>query len=86
MKLNVSAFSFAVGIVLAAAFTICAIFVAIAPEATAAAIGYLLHIDLSGLIRSITLPSYIAGVVAVGLWTALWAAIAAAIYNTLSSG
>lgn len=85
MKLNVSAFSFAVGIVVAAAFTICALFVAIAPEATAATIGYLLHIDLSGVVGGLTWPSYIAGVLAMGLWTALWAAVAAVIYNSLSS-
>ena len=85
MKLNVSAFSSAVGIAVAAAFTICAFFFAVAPEATAVAIGYLLHINLSGLARSITWPSYIAGVLAVGLWTALWAAVAAAIYNAWSS-
>lgn len=85
MKLNVSAFGFAVGIVMAAAFTICAFFVAVAPDATAAAIGYLLHINLSGLTRSITWLSYVAGVLAIGLWAALWAAVAAAIYNAWSS-
>jgi hypothetical protein len=85
MKINVWAFGSAVGIVIAAAFTICAFFVAVAPEATAAFIGYLLHIDLSGLTRPITWGSYIAGVLAVGIWTALWAAGAAKIYNVWSS-
>jgi predicted anti-sigma-YlaC factor YlaD len=85
MKLKVSAFGFAVGLAVAASFTICAFFVAIAPEATAATIGYLLHINLSGLTRAITWPSYIAGVVALGLWTALWAAVAAKIYNSVSA-
>jgi hypothetical protein len=54
MKLNVGGFGLAVGIVVAAAFTICAFFVALAPEATADFIGYLLHIDLSGLARPIS--------------------------------
>ena len=86
MKLNNWAFGFAVGIVIAAAFTICASFVAIAPEATAAFIGYLLHINLSGLTRPITWTSYVAGVLAVGIWTTLWAAAAAKLYNLLVRG
>ena len=41
MKLDVRGFSIAVGSVIAAAFSVCAFFVAVAPEATAAIIGYL---------------------------------------------
>ena len=85
MKLNVCGFSIAIGTVIAAAFSVCAFFVAIAPEATAAFIGYLLHINLSGLTRPLTWPSYFAGVVAIGVWTGLWAAIAAKVYNSLIS-
>ena len=81
MKLNVWGFGLAVGAVVAAAFTICAFFVAIAPQATTEFIGYLLHINLSGLSRPISGPSYIAGVVDVGVWTCLWAAAAAKLYN-----
>ena len=85
MKLNVRGFSLAVGIVIAAAFSICAFFVAVAPEATAALIGYLLHINLAGLTRALSWPSYFAGVLAVGVWTGLWAAVAAHLYNFLVS-
>lgn len=81
MKLNIRAFAFAVGAVVAASFAFCAFFVAIAPEATAEFIGYLLHINLSGLPRPITWTSYVAGVLTIGIWTALWAAAAAKIYN-----
>jgi len=81
MKLNVWGFGLAVGVVVAAAFTICAFFIAIAPQATMEFIGYLLHINLSSLSRPITWLSYIAGVVGVGLWTGLWAAAAARLYN-----
>jgi 2TM family of unknown function (DUF5676) len=81
MKLNVWGFGLAVVAVVATAFTICAFFVAVAPEATAEFIGYLLHINLSGLSRPISWPSYIAGVFGVGLWTGLWAAAAAKLYN-----
>ena len=81
MKLNVWAFGIAVGTAVAAAFTICAFFVALAPEATAAFIGYLLHINLSTLARPITWASYFGGVLGIGIWTALWAAVAAKLYN-----
>jgi 2TM family of unknown function (DUF5676) len=81
MRLNVWAFGLAVGIAVAAAFTICAFFVALAPEATAGFIGYLLHINLSGLTRPVSWTSYVVGVLGVGIWTALWAAAAAKLYN-----
>lgn len=85
MEIKASAFGLAVGIVVAAAFTICAFFVAVAPEATAAVIGYLLHINLAGLTRSISWASYFVGVLAVAIWTGLWVAAAAQIYNLLVS-
>ena len=81
MKLKASAFGLAVAIVVAASFTVCSFFVAVAPEATAAVIGYLLHINLAGLSRSISWASYFAGVVGLGIWSGLWAAVAAKIYN-----
>jgi uncharacterized membrane protein len=83
VKLSVRAFSIAIGTVIAAAFTVCAFFVTIAPEATAAFIGYLLHINLSGLTGALSWRSYFAGVLAVGIWAGLWAAVAARIYNFL---
>jgi uncharacterized protein DUF5676 len=85
MELKASAFGLAVGIVVAVGFTVCAFFVAVAPEATAAVIGYLLHINLAGLSRSISWASYFAGVLAVAIWTGLWAAAAAKIYNVVVS-
>jgi 2TM family of unknown function (DUF5676) len=81
VKLEVGAFGSAAGIGVAAAFTICALFVALAPQPTAAFIGYLLHIDISGITRPVTWASYFAGVVSVGIWTGLWAAVVAKLYN-----
>jgi 2TM family of unknown function (DUF5676) len=69
VKLEVGAFGSAAGIGVAAAFTICALFVALAPQPTAAFIGYLLHIDISGITRPVTWASYFAGVVSVGSCT-----------------
>ena len=85
MKLNVWVFGLTVGSVIAAAFTICSFFAAVASEATASFIGYLLHINLSGLMRPISWTSYFAGVIGLGIWTALWAAAVAKSYNLLIS-
>lgn len=60
-------------------------FVAVAPEATAEFIGYLLHINLSGLTRSISWANYFAGVAGLGIWTGLWAAATAQVYNRVVS-
>ena len=84
MKLNVWAFSLSVGVVTTAVFTICAVFVAIAPEATAAFVGYLFHIDLTGLTRAVTWGSFLAGLLFSGLGMALSAAVAAQLYNRLA--
>ena len=81
MRLDVRAFALAVGVSVAGAFSFCAFFVAIAPEATAEFIDYLLHINLTGLSRPISWGSYLAGVLALAIWTALWASVAAALYN-----
>ena len=85
MKLNIWGYGIAVGAVVAVAFTICAVFVAIAPEAIADFIGYLLHINLSSLTRPISWGSYFAGVLGIGIWTGLWAAAVAKFYNLLIS-
>lgn len=77
MKLHIRAFALAVGGSTAAAFSICAFFVAIAPEATAEFIGYLMHINLTELSRSISWGSYFAGVLGLGIWTILWTAAVA---------
>jgi hypothetical protein len=85
MKLNVWAFGVAIGVATATVFTICAFFVALAPAATADFIGYLLHINLSGLARPIRWASYFTGVLVIGIWTGLWAAVIAEFYNLLIS-
>ncbi len=84
MRLNVWAFARAVGLVAAVVFTICAFIVAIAPETTAAFIGYLLHINLDNLTRPISWPSYLAGLVGVSLVTALSASAVVWFYNRLA--
>ena len=83
MRLDARAFGTAAGIVAAVLFTICALAVAVAPEPTTALASYLIHMDLSGMTRSMTLSRFVGGLV---LWTfcsAVTFAGVAAIYNRL---
>ena len=59
MKLDARAFGLAAGMTAAALFVLCALAVAIAPGATTAFAGYLIHTDLSGLSRSLTFGTFV---------------------------
>jgi len=84
MKLNVWAFARAAAIVTAVVFTICAFFVAVAPEASVAFFGYLFHIELTALTRPITWGSFFAGLLGSGLGMFLFAGAVAWLYNRIA--
>ena len=83
MKLDTAAFAAAAGIAAGAIFTLCAMFVAVAPETATAFFGYVLHLDLSSLDRHLTFGSFFAGVFFWGFGTAFAFALAGRIYNAL---
>lgn len=83
MRLDARAFGLAAGTTAAALFILCAAAVAIAPGPTTAFVGYLIHTDLSGLSRSLTLSNFAGGLVSWALGTALTFWLVAAIYNRL---
>ena len=83
MKLDTRAFAIAAGATAAVLFTICALAVAVAPGPTTALFGYLIHTDLSTLPRTLTLASFIVGLIGWTLGTALTFGLAARIYNRL---
>ena len=62
---------------------LCALAVATAPGPTTAFWGYLVHVDLSGLARTLTLGSFVGGLLAWTVGTALTFGLAATIYNRL---
>lgn len=66
MRINSRAFGLAAGTMAAMLFTLCAVAVAIAPSATTALASTLIHLDLSGMSRTITLASFVIGLVS---WT-----------------
>jgi len=86
MTLHIRAFAISVGLVTAVAFTICAFFVALAPEATRAFFSYLFHIDLTGLAWPISWESFLAGLVASTLGMGLLGAFVAWLYNLQLQG
>jgi hypothetical protein len=64
-------------------FVLCAAAVAVAPGATTAFFGYLIHADLGAFSRTLTWGSFVGGLLAWTIGTALTFALAAWFYNRL---
>ena len=86
MRIDARAFGVAAGATAAVLFIICALAVAIAPGPTTAFAGYLIHMDLSGMSRSLTFGSFVAGLICWTVGTALTFGLVAAVYNRLIRG
>jgi len=85
MRLDTRAFAIAAGTSAAVLFILCALAVAIAPGPTTAFFGYLVHLDLSALPRTLTAASFVGGLICWTLGTALTFGLAATIYNRLTA-
>lgn len=85
MKLNAGAVFWAVAFVAAASYMVCAVLVAIAPEATSQFLGWAMHIDLSSLSRHITWSSFFGGLLWYSLVAGTLASASAWAYNRLVS-
>jgi hypothetical protein len=85
MRLDARAFGMAAALVAAVLFTICALAVAVAPQPTTALAGYLIHMDLSGMTRSMAFGRFVGGLVLWSLGTGLVFAAVAALYNSLAA-
>lgn len=81
MRLDTRASAIAAGATAAVLFTLCALAVVIAPGPATALFGYLVHVDLSGLARTLTLGSFVGGLVCWTVGMALTFGLAATIYN-----
>lgn len=84
MRLDARAFGVAAGAAAAVLFILCAVAVAIAPDATTAFASYLIHMDLSGMSRSLTFGSFVGGLLSWTVGTGLTFWLAASIYNRLT--
>ena len=85
MSLNIRAIALSAGLTAAALFVICAAAVAVAPEATTKFAGFLIHADLTGLSRPLSLGNFIGGLAAWPVGTALTVGFAAWLYNRLGA-
>jgi len=83
MRLDTRAFAIAAGMTAAMLFVLCAAGVAVAPGSTTAFLGYIVHLDMSGMRRELTVASFIVGLIAWTLGTALTFGFAAMMYNRL---
>ncbi len=81
MKLDTKALVRATAAVMAVAYVVCFLFVAVAPGATTAVLGYVVHADLGGLARPVGLGSFAAGLVFWTVFVGLCAALTGWIYN-----
>lgn len=84
MRLDIRALAAAAGAAAAIGFATCALFVTIAPGATSAFFSYVLHLDVRSLARPLTWESFVAGLAAIVLGFALFAALAGSVYNRLA--
>ena len=83
MRLDARAFGLAAGCTAALLFVICALGVAIAPAATTAFAGMLIHADLTGIIRTLTFATFVGGLICWTVGTALAFWFVGVIYNRL---
>ena len=81
MRLDSRAFGFAAATVAAALFTLCALAVAIAPTWTTAVASSLIHLDLSGIARTITWGSFFSGLFCWAIGAGLVFAALGGLYN-----
>jgi len=67
--------------VAAVLFIVCAVAVWLAPEATTAIFGTLIHADLTSITRTLTLGSFVTGLVCWTVGTGVTFALLAILYN-----
>ncbi|WP_071882435.1 DUF5676 family membrane protein [Stanieria cyanosphaera] len=84
-RLRMRSLFIATAVMSAVAYTICVVFIVLAPQATIGFFGYILHADLSNIARSVSFGSFIVGLLAWSLGTGLYAALIARLYNQISS-
>lgn len=84
MRLDPRALGLSAGLVAAALFILCALGVWLAPAATTAMFGVLIHADLSGIARALTLGSFVAGLFCWTVGAGITFAATASLYNRLT--
>lgn len=73
------------GIVIAIAFGICGIFFTVAPGPTSAFLSWVMHVDVTGLTRPVSLGNLLAGIVLFGAYVGILVGLIAALYNRVTA-
>jgi hypothetical protein len=81
MRLNARSLGVATAVVTAVGFGICGILFSVAPRPMAAVVSWVLHIDITGMSRSISAGQLMIGLVLVGAYFGLIVGLTAALYN-----
>ncbi|QLE46244.1 hypothetical protein FD723_39310 (plasmid) [Nostoc sp. C052] len=82
--LSVRSLFLATAITTGIAYLVCVLFLIVAPQATMGFFSYVLHANLSGIIRSVTWGSFIVGLLVWSMGIGLYVALVARLYNKLS--
>lgn len=85
MRIKSLSLGLSAGVVTAIAFGICGVFFAIAPGPTSAFVSWVMHVDVTGMTRPMSLPNLLAGIVLFGAYVGLLVGVTAALYNRLTT-
>jgi hypothetical protein len=83
VKLNIRAFAIAQTVAAAILYVVCSFFVGFFPETAMSLAGNILHMNLSGVMRPLSVSSFIVGLLAVSIGWGLLSLIMASVYNCL---
>jgi len=83
MELKARPLGVAAAIVTAIGFGVCGVLFSTLPGPTAAVVSWVLHIDITGMQRSISVVQLIIGLILVGAYIGVIVAVTAAFYNRL---
>ena len=81
MKLEIKALTKATAAIAALSYLLCALLVAVAPNAFMSFVGSVAHADLSGIPRVITWSGFFVGLIAWTLFCSVSVSLTAALYN-----
>jgi len=84
-KLRTRSLSLATALITGAVYSICILFIALAPKAAMAFFSYILHADLSNIARTVSWGSFIVGLLFWSIGTALYTALIARLYNSFAT-
>lgn len=85
MRLDTRALATAAALTTAAVYTVCSLFVALAPGSATAFFSYALHLDLTSLSRPLTWGSYFTGLLCLSILVALVGGTLGALYNRFAA-